>query len=116
MGHWHVPHEGVCLVCLAGCTIARHSGKTSIEDMVPGSFDSVTNNKLRALDRLGSNMIGDGVNMFYEHDQIKTNNVMRATFNDLDFRLPDHYHYDSDRLKFLKNMRWLVRKFKAAGY
>lgn len=113
MSHWHGPVQDKCRVCLGGCTIVGQGISDPTRGIFPNEFPIVTENKLRALDRLRQNMINKAVRLIYKD---KADNVMRATFNSLDFMLPNHPTYKRDRLKFLRNLRWLARKFKAAGY
>jgi len=112
MAYWHTPSGRVCLVCLAGCVIVEQKMCASTVKVAPGHFNE--GYKLRALDRLRSNMIHEAVSLFYGGKNI--DNIMRVTFNDLEFKLPNRCNYVINRRKFLRTLRWLARKFKAAGY
>jgi hypothetical protein len=61
MNNWHTPAEGVCLVCLAGSTVARRCGTFLDQKVVPSTLRGDDARAMRALDYFRTGFDDDGL-------------------------------------------------------
>ncbi|KKL08210.1 hypothetical protein LCGC14_2578120, partial [marine sediment metagenome] len=109
--------------CLAGCIIARHAKNESPDkNMTAEEFGTKLYWKFNALDELRRGNVNDFLYSLYGYNDKKTSRVLAKVFGK-DYVMPWHRGgvdswdtYGSNRRAFLRRLRWIARKFKAAGY
>ncbi|KKL08211.1 hypothetical protein LCGC14_2578130 [marine sediment metagenome] len=132
MCDWHCP-EGdagagtdVCEVCFAGSIMARRTKEAGHRTcLTNSSFSADDSNKFIALDSFRRGDIRDGLRRivpreFYVKGEggVWIDSVMLKTFGNDHWNWGDFVYasYNNDRRQFIRCMRFLIRKFKAAGY
>jgi len=103
MYSWHDPHDGKCLVCMAGAVMAKRLGAPPALSLAPYSYDFQTARKLRAIDYGRCGLLDE---MLFQL------NIERPK------ELPSYIdvaYYDDDPAAFKSDMRKLAELLEAHG-
>lgn len=109
MDHWHrapKPGEPTCAVCFAGAVMANRLGVDIGNDVAPHDFDSVTEDRLLALDDFRSGYVHAGLATFNPETDEPPEGVLEEM---------EVVEYGDDPARFKADMRSMAEMLKKAG-
>ena len=104
MDDWHAPTtKGVCNVCMAASVMAKTLNVDRFETFTPGDFETDTQKKLRAIDRLRKGYLAHALDVLgIDHPRFLVSEIDVADYHD-------------DPKQFKKDMRAIIEALKNVG-